>query len=602
MRGCNKKGLSTIVSTLLILLLVFVAVSLLWVVVRNVIQGGTEQIALGKLTLDLEIKDVTVSGNVLNVRVKRNPGEGTFTGLSFVISDGDNSEVFQVTNVSMSEYAMQTFVLDVQSLGFVASNIKTIEIAPIFTLESGKQVTGDVKDTYALSSGGTSSAENCNNNNIIDVGELCDGINISSGDSCASVLGNTAATGTLSCTSDCSFNTSACSLPTCPNGDLDSGEQCDCGSDGICTLTELNNSGCSDVGNYNGGTLSCSQTSCQFEVSACTYTATCGDGVNETGEQCDDGDLVPGDGCSSTCTIESGYTCTGGNGQSTCTLTPTEICGDGIIQPSNNEVCDCGSDGTCTLTELGGMSCTTLSSGDYTGGTLNCYSSTTCQYDVSGCTGGTVSTDWQTGLVSWWTFDSDASDSVGSNDGTLNGDITHITSGCFSGGCYSFDGINDYISVMDDSSLNPETHDMSFCASFSSRDVLLNRRILSKRDVNYNWYTLYHDSGSFHFSLTDNYTGHGQAFASLGSIQDDTWYQFCGVWDWNQKTATLYLNGGVSTDSGTRTSIDSAISPAAALDIGKSYTSSYFGGLIDEILIWDRALNSTEISNVYNYF
>ena len=34
-------------------------------------------------------------------------------------------------------------------------------------------------------------------------------------------------------------------------------------------------------------------------------------------ETCDDGNVVSGDGCSSTCLVESGYTCNGG-GPGTC--------------------------------------------------------------------------------------------------------------------------------------------------------------------------------------------------------------------------------------------------------------------------------------------
>ena len=47
----KKKGLSTIVITLIIILISLVAVGIIWVVVRNVIQTGTEQVALGQFTL-----------------------------------------------------------------------------------------------------------------------------------------------------------------------------------------------------------------------------------------------------------------------------------------------------------------------------------------------------------------------------------------------------------------------------------------------------------------------------------------------------------------------------------------------------------------------
>jgi uncharacterized delta-60 repeat protein len=60
--------------------------------------------------------------------------------------------------------------------------------------------------------------------------------------------------------------------------------------------------------------------------------AVCGNGVIETGEQCDDGYTDNGDGCSSICQTESGWSCTG--------------------QPS-----------VCTQTGGGGSSCTTPQSG-----------------------------------------------------------------------------------------------------------------------------------------------------------------------------------------------------------------------------------------------
>ncbi|MFN9959452.1 MAG: hypothetical protein ACK55I_40705, partial [bacterium] len=36
---------------------------------------------------------------------------------------------------------------------------------------------------------------------------------------------------------------------------------------------------------------------------------TCGDGVVEGAEACDDNDATGGDGCSATCTIEPGFVC-----------------------------------------------------------------------------------------------------------------------------------------------------------------------------------------------------------------------------------------------------------------------------------------------------
>jgi cysteine-rich repeat protein len=65
-------------------------------------------------------------------------------------------------------------------------------------------------------------------------------------------------------------------VPTCPDGHVDAGEQCDDGN-------TVNGDGCS---------------------STCRVEHVCGDESIDAGEQCDDGNTVNGDGCSSTCRIE----------------------------------------------------------------------------------------------------------------------------------------------------------------------------------------------------------------------------------------------------------------------------------------------------------
>lgn len=56
---------------------------------------------------------------------------------------------------------------------------------------------------------------------------------------------------------------------------------------------------------------------CTGQPSVCTYNgpAICGNGRVERGEQCDDGNLVNGDGCSNRCQIEAAPTPTPGNNE-----------------------------------------------------------------------------------------------------------------------------------------------------------------------------------------------------------------------------------------------------------------------------------------------
>jgi len=139
---------------------------------------------------------------------------------------------------------------------------------------------------------------------------------------------------------------------TCGNGVIEFGETCD-----------DNNTGPSD-----GCDASCHvQTgySCTGTPSVCT--ALCGNGVLDPGETCDDHNAAPNDGCSATCLVETGYACTGT--PSTCHAV---VCGDGLVDPG--ETCDDhntapndGCDATCHVET--GYTCTGAPSTCLFGGT-----------------------------------------------------------------------------------------------------------------------------------------------------------------------------------------------------------------------------------------
>ena len=106
--------------------------------------------------------------------------------------------------------------------------------------------------------------------------------------------------------------------PICGDGVV-SGETCD---DGNTTSGD----GCSATCTVEPGFT------CSGSPSVCTPI--CGDGLVRGGEACDDGNTSSGDGCSATCTTETGYSCSGS--PSSC----TPICGDGLI--IGGETCDDG--------------------------------------------------------------------------------------------------------------------------------------------------------------------------------------------------------------------------------------------------------------------
>ncbi len=100
----------------------------------------------------------------------------------------------------------------------------------------------------------------CGNGNI-DQLEECDGVNLN-GKVCNNIVPNTS--GTLSCKSDCTYDTTECAAAECGDGIMNGNEQCDGEDFGGAT--------CADYEGFSGGTLSCNATLCTVDTSSCEHS------------------------------------------------------------------------------------------------------------------------------------------------------------------------------------------------------------------------------------------------------------------------------------------------------------------------------------------
>lgn len=278
-----KKGLSSVVTTLIIILLVLVAIGIVWIVIKNVIIEGSQQATLGRFLVDLEIKEAYEQNGNIIVKVKRNPGEGDLVKIKFILSDGKNSEII-TKDSNMEELAEKSFTLNTVNLD--ESKIITVSVVPVIS-SGNKEIIGEIKDTYNLggAGGGGGDGEDGGNgggtgdcgNGVIDGGETCDGVEFG-GLTCVSFgfIG-----GNIGCNL-CQINISRCigGVGGCGNGIIDTGEQCD----GI----NLGTLDCTNFA-YSTGTLSC--INCLIDTSECSGGGgggQCGNGIINPGEGCDE--------------------------------------------------------------------------------------------------------------------------------------------------------------------------------------------------------------------------------------------------------------------------------------------------------------------------
>ena len=138
----NKRGLSTIVVTLLMILLSLVAIGVVWVVVSNILKSGTQQASsgLGQLLVSIELQNVNMKSNGdVDIGVKRNVGAGGLTGINFIVSDGVNTKVIK-KDTTLQELNSNTFTLTASELGSNFGLVKKVSIAPIIDSNTGSVV------------------------------------------------------------------------------------------------------------------------------------------------------------------------------------------------------------------------------------------------------------------------------------------------------------------------------------------------------------------------------------------------------------------------------------------------------------------------------
>lgn len=152
----NKRGLSQVVTTILLVLLIIAAIAGIWVAVNTFILKNSQGLTLGNIGLDVQIKSalVNTTDGTATVRVERNKGVSklNITSLKFIVEDTKNSDIFEIPVTNFEELAVRTFDLNLTKNGILdPTNIIKISVAPIYISDTtGKNETSPVTSSYDI--------------------------------------------------------------------------------------------------------------------------------------------------------------------------------------------------------------------------------------------------------------------------------------------------------------------------------------------------------------------------------------------------------------------------------------------------------------------
>ena len=226
--------------------------------------------------------------------------------------------------------------------------------------------------------------------------------------------------------------------------------------------------------------------------------------------------------------------------------------------------------------------------------------------DFFGITGNAIIDDCSN-VVGLYHFDGNANDDSGnSNDGINNG-ATSVT-GKVGSGAYSFDGVDDYILTSNTFNLD-SSYSISFwmkpSVTFDGNSVGDNFLFQSSGDVfKFNGFASLKmqsdtpNNGKFEFIFYD-----GGSYPSVATSQNvwnaGIWYFISTVFDDANNVMSIYVNGVLSNQITGVTGNPSEINHE--LYIGSSaINDKNFNGTIDELIIYNKALTSTEVTDLYN--
>jgi len=201
-----------------------------------------------------------------------------------------------------------------------------------------------------------------------------------------------------------------------------------------------------------------------------------------------------------------------------------------------------------------------------------------------------------TGLVSYYKCDVSGSfsDAVGTLNGTIYG-ATFNASGKING-CQSFDGVNDGVQTGNYTLTDNFTFNVWMKAN-KVQGTLFYRQTSSSSST-LDSYLQIAGAGTLAARVYSN-TGTSYDLITDGTYNDDTWHMVTLVHDASAQKLILYVDGSFVKETNTTATLRKLTIP---FEFGKRFYDGYstFGGLQDEIGIWNRALSSTEVSELYN--
>ncbi len=197
------------------------------------------------------------------------------------------------------------------------------------------------------------------------------------------------------------------------------------------------------------------------------------------------------------------------------------------------------------------------------------------------------------GLVAYYPFNGNANDESGNgNNGIVHGAILTTDRHGNPNRAYSFDGKDDYIKILNSSSLENINESLTISVWVKSDNYLMSPICKSnKTDLHFRIQTYYPNTPEIIYSNKQN------NYFIKNKIPLKEWFNIIVVF--NESEGKLYLNGKLQKNI---KNTNNKFNNISDLFIGMDLQGAieYHNGQIDDIRIYNRALTAEEVQALYN--
>jgi alpha-tubulin suppressor-like RCC1 family protein len=214
-----------------------------------------------------------------------------------------------------------------------------------------------------------------------------------------------------------------------------------------------------------------------------------------------------------------------------------------------------------------------------------------------------------TNMLGWWPGDGSAVDIVGTNNGVLQGGAAASVAGV-AGSAFGFDGTNGFVAIPNSAVLRPTNFTIEAWVRFTGLDsagsggspagdqyIIFRQNTRSSDFEGFDLSkTRVAGSDVFRF-LISSATAQTAEIHSSTTISTGVWYHVAAVRGSN--FTQIYVNGVLERQTNVTFQQDYGNFPLYFGTSGQSYWDHKLKGSLDEVSIYGRALNSSEIASIY---